>query len=267
MKEKLANLIKGVALSLLYILVFFSAQLILSVAAVVIIAMAGGEPETFENYTGWIYLFSSLMTLGICIISFYLRGKNLNNVIRTKNTSFLDAIFAFTMAIGFRLATTAYMLWAETVEPLRKSIEEAQTSLDTELMNGFDVILMLVAIWIIAPAIEEVVFRCIILEELRSGMPAFLAILIQGIAFGVIHGVLAQCIFTAVIGIVLGIVYYRTKNVVITVLVHLFFNCSAVLEIKDHSMIPQTATVGAVMIIISLIMFFVLHRKSKVCNL
>ncbi len=265
MKEKLANLIKGVALAILYILVFLTSQIILITVAMMVVAFMGGDIiSTTLNHTGIISLFSAILTLCVCIISFYLRKKNISKIIRTKNTTFLDVLFAFAMAIGMRLLTSAYILWAQGVDVLNDAIEGAQSGFDVEFMSGFDIIFLLVAVCIIAPAFEEVLFRCIVFEELRGGVGAFLAIILQGVAFGIVHMNLAQSIFTAVIGIILGIVYYKTKNVVITVLVHLFFNCSVMIEIKNPDVIPQTVLVGSLMTIISLIMFFVLHRRKRI---
>lgn len=98
-----------------------------------------------------------------------------------------------------------------------------------KIVNGNSLIITLVGIGIFAPIIEEVIFRGLILTELKkiTSIPA--AIIIQGVVFGLYHGNLQQAIYASVLGIVLGYVCIKTGSLFCSILVHIFFNTTSLL--------------------------------------
>lgn len=80
-----------------------------------------------------------------------------------------------------------------------------------------------VAIGIMAPLAEEVVFRGAILRKLLEMMGhhwRWGAIFISAVIFGLVHGNAAQFFNAFILGIVLGWMYYRTKSIVPGILLH-----------------------------------------------
>lgn len=84
------------------------------------------------------------------------------------------------------------------------------------------------AISVIAPIAEEVVFRGAILGYmLRKGMDFKKAILISALIFGIMHINPAQVPFAFVVGLMLGVIYYKTGNILLTSFVHILNNSFA----------------------------------------
>lgn len=87
-----------------------------------------------------------------------------------------------------------------------------------------------VAVGILAPLAEEVVFRGAILRTLLGIMSKknhWVAIMISAAIFGVVHANLAQFINALLMGLLLGWMYYRTKSLVPGILLHWVNNTMA----------------------------------------
>lgn len=80
-----------------------------------------------------------------------------------------------------------------------------------------------VAVGILAPLAEEIVFRGAVLRTLLDMMSKknhWVAIMISAAIFGAVHGNSAQLVNALVMGLILGWMYYRTKSLVPGILLH-----------------------------------------------
>ncbi|MEC5395277.1 CPBP family intramembrane glutamic endopeptidase [Bergeyella sp. RCAD1439] len=88
---------------------------------------------------------------------------------------------------------------------------------------------MVVLAVIVAPIFEEMVFRGIIQKGLiNKGMNPRRAIGIAALIFGLVHGNPWQLVGAVLLGYVLGLVYYKTKSLLMPILLHAFNNGVAV---------------------------------------
>lgn len=76
---------------------------------------------------------------------------------------------------------------------------------------------------ILAPILEELFFRKLIIDRLRR-YGDLIAILISGALFGIIHGNFSQFFYAAMLGVVFGYVYCYTGRLRYTVFLHMFIN-------------------------------------------
>ena len=90
---------------------------------------------------------------------------------------------------------------------------------------------MIVLAVIMAPIFEEIVFRGIIQKGLiNKGMNPATAIIISSVVFGLVHGNPWQFVGAVLLGCVLGLVYHKTKSLLLPILLHAFNNlCSSLL--------------------------------------
>ena len=90
---------------------------------------------------------------------------------------------------------------------------------------------MIVLAVIMAPIFEEIVFRGIIQKGLiNKGMNPATAIIISSVVFGLVHANPWQFVGAVLLGSVLGFVYYKTKSLLLPILLHAFNNlCSSIL--------------------------------------
>lgn len=78
---------------------------------------------------------------------------------------------------------------------------------------------------IVGPVTEELLFReAIAGEMLRRGVHPRVAVLLSSLAFGIVHLNVAQCLYALPLGIILGIIYCKCRNVILTTLLHILNN-------------------------------------------
>ncbi len=255
LSEKAAHIIKGVTLASLYIFSYILLQALFG-------AVLGACGADVINDTGVAALMAAVTAYLIFGITLWLRGIKRVEEYRVSRPVFFDILFAAALAVGFRLMTIAYMEWLENIEPLAKSIEEAQLDYDIDSMTYVAMAALSLSMFVIAPIFEEILFRGIAMTELKRVMPAPCAIVIQGILFGVSHMVLAQSIFACVFGVILGFIYHKTEKLSVTMTAHFVFNLSAVLELREGFSIAVTAAAGAVITAAAVAMFAAVYGKS-----
>ena len=90
--------------------------------------------------------------------------------------------------------------------------------------------LIVLAVIIIGPIFEELIFRKIIFDRIsRFGTKT--AIIVTAVAFGLFHGNLYQLFYATALGLVLGFIYAKTRNVLYPILMHMIINCLGTLPV------------------------------------
>jgi len=77
---------------------------------------------------------------------------------------------------------------------------------------------------IAAPIFEEIIFRGFLLPSLTRYLPVWGAIIVSGLIFAIAHLSLAEVLPLATLGILLGIVYTRSRSLLSSILVHSLWN-------------------------------------------
>ncbi len=108
-----------------------------------------------------------------------------------------------------------------------------------EMTTATPFLVNLLFIGVLAPIMEELFYRKLVIDRLRclGDLPA---ILLSGIAFGLIHGNFNQFFYATALGILFGAVYTLTGHIRYTVILHMAINVvSGVLttEINRHGLV------------------------------
>lgn len=83
----------------------------------------------------------------------------------------------------------------------------------------------LLTLVIVGPVTEEILFReAIEGGMLRKGVSPWTAITVSALAFSIAHLNLAQGLYAFPFGIIFGIIYYRSRSIVFTALLHILNN-------------------------------------------
>jgi len=83
---------------------------------------------------------------------------------------------------------------------------------------------LIIGICIMAPLVEELVFRGIIQGELRKAMPEWAAIIIQAVVFALFHMQAIQITYVVLPGLLLGLAYYWSRSLWVPIIMHMVFN-------------------------------------------
>ncbi|MBC2581658.1 CPBP family intramembrane glutamic endopeptidase, partial [Clostridium sp. DJ247] len=95
--------------------------------------------------------------------------------------------------------------------------------------NNANIILALVLAIFITPVFEEILFRGLILNELRNHFNLSISILTQAVIFGLFHLNRVQAIYTFIAGIVLALIYIWTDSIYSTIICHFIYNLTGIL--------------------------------------
>jgi uncharacterized protein len=82
---------------------------------------------------------------------------------------------------------------------------------------------------IVAPILEEVIFRKIIFGSLYKRTNFFIAALLSALIFGIIHGEPEHILIYASMGFVFAFLYVKTKKIIVPIIVHMTLNSISVI--------------------------------------
>ena len=155
-------------------------------------------------------IYPAAMALSILGLLIYrrLRGgtsKIAHFSIKGFDPSMLLSAFVLMLALQF------------VIEPLTELMPEAPTTIG----RGFFAVLVSV---IFAPIFEEIICRGIVLESFRAKYGIFAAWIWSSIFFGLIHAHLTAMFSAAILGLVLGYVYLRSRSIFSVIILHALNN-------------------------------------------
>ena len=136
-------------------------------------------------------------------------------------------LLALVMIIG-TLGVTS--LWFSLLEGLSETVPLIGELMDNylELAGAFTpnvgYFWLILGISVMAPVVEELLFRGIIQGELRKAMPDWLAIIIQAVVFALFHLEPIQSSYVLLPGLLLGLAYYWSRSIWVPVIMHISFN-------------------------------------------
>ena len=120
-----------------------------------------------------------------------------------------------------------FVLTFGTVIPSEWLLEQLDMEMPESVQHMFEQIMSTpvgyVAIGLLAPLAEEMVFRGAILRVLLQVFDRrwhWLPIVISAVLFGAVHGNMAQFLHAMLLGLLLGWLYYRTNSIVPGVVLH-----------------------------------------------
>lgn len=85
---------------------------------------------------------------------------------------------------------------------------------------------MLIAVILLAPIAEEILFRGLVMRYSQTFMNAWMAILFQGLLFGLYHGNIIQGIYAFILGSILGLIAYKFDSALPGIILHIALNAS-----------------------------------------
>ena len=101
----------------------------------------------------------------------------------------------------------------------------------TDSQNALPKFLLWSTLAIAAPFFEEYLFRGFLLPSLTKYLPAWGAIALSGFLFALAHLNLADIIPLTVLGMVMGFVYWRSRNLLASMLLHCLWNSGSFLAL------------------------------------
>lgn len=116
------------------------------------------------------------------------------------------------------------IVWIIALQVVIEPIVELLPDLDVEFGRGEWACLTAV---VAAPIFEEYLFRGLLIDALATRYRALTSVLASAIVFGVMHVSPANAVSAFAIGVILGVIYLRTRSLLSTIILHAINNAMA----------------------------------------
>lgn len=179
--------------------------------------------------------------------------------------------FLFTIIISFGVGGVS-TIWLDFFEYISKYFKILNNQVETfstlyDDMEQSPYIWTLLAIAIVGPIVEELMFRGLIYRSLEKAIEIpWIPIIVSGVMFGAWHGSFIQGVYTAILGIILAYYYKKTRSLFLVITVHIINNFLSTLPPAwDTDFSYSLILVISYLCIAPMIAIMVyLHRKSKI---
>lgn len=209
MKRKISALSKAILL----VIWFMIASTIVSIGVQI---LTGNLPDYQRVITNHRYAISLASQL-LCLIGLVVFTRNKQVITKIHAENHIKLILRYViMGLG------AWLMCVMLTQLLIPFFPEYEAI--NELFDNNEVILRAIVLVVMAPLLEEYLFRGKIQEYLKEGFGTGFAIVIQAILFGSLHQLNLQKIYSTFIGIVFGVVREKEGNFLSTFIMHMMVN-------------------------------------------
>ena len=188
---------------------------------------------------------------------------------RHKGTSMLERVklgpCPVSLCYNMLLFGASFMFFINLVLMLLQFIAPAHWFTDFEEGSVFGIgnkAIEAIAVCIIAPICEEILFRGLIAKKLRDIMPSWLAVIFSSLIFGLMHNGIIGFIYATICGVVMCIIFFRTNSLLASMLFHLAFNLMSLL-VAGINIPLYVFILSAVITVGELIFIFINYRGSN----
>lgn len=213
-----------------------------------IIAMLSVDTMIFSMVSG-------LLTIAIVLAFYLIRRKKLSEALMLRPVPAPTLLTAASLApVLYFLVTTALTLLPEA---WLESYSEASEGINTESLVG------VIAVAVVAPIVEEFIFRGLVMNRLSRVMPGWLAVVLSAAVFGACHGHPVWFAYAFVLGAVFGFIDLRAGSIWPSILGHVAFNAIG----QVFTFIPETEEGTEVVIAMGVLLVVgiiipILNRKA-----
>ena len=203
------------------VLLYLALQTVCSVIAVLVTSFSGNV----LNVASWGLSLSLLISAAVTsTLLLTIRQWGLRNAYSSVGCSTPMAVVGVAACL---CCLFAFNLFCEFI-PLPDLMADTFTGMASTWIG-------VLALGVAGPVCEELVCRGGIMEPLlRKGVNGWIAVVVSALVFGLLHGNPAQIPFACLVGIVFGIIYWRTRSLFITTLCHIVNNLVSVWLMRQY---------------------------------
>lgn len=189
-------------------------------------AQSGAMPD-LQSLETQMLSYSTYISLAVNLLSILAIGlycmlrrqgpRQLLGLAPARPRSFLSALV---LAAGFCWLVTM----ALELLPISEQAMGEYTHLVEATTQSGPPLLSFLATVLLAPIVEEAVFRGLVYPALRKANGVFFSLLIESLLFGALHGNIIWVVYAACLGAVMTLVYEWSGSLYISLLFHMAFN-------------------------------------------
>lgn len=171
-----------------------------------------------EKYTVHITIVFQLMTV-LCVW-LICKGRKCKLRVEANITKFSknSAIWIAVLGVALAAFVSTFMTLFVPEDIMAAYNEVASVSL------GGPIVIQLISTVLLAPIMEEIVYRGMVLPRFQKAMPTPVAVLLCCVLFGLAHGQIVWITYATLVGIVLSAIALREKSTLASIWLHMVFN-------------------------------------------
>ena len=162
-------------------------------------------------------------------------GDKVLPLIRRSKINWAQVVLVVVLSLGLLGMVNLYMTFisslaqkskevATVMEDYSQSTDRYAAVADIKVIPNFDHVLNLIAVSVIVPFAEELVFRAIVFGELRKKLHPVTAVILSSAIFGVMHGNGLHIVYAFVCGLMICLTYWFCDSIWASYIVHALFN-------------------------------------------
>lgn len=177
--------------------------------------------------TPWVLILSIAITLPTYFLIYQHRRQELRTFVSVRGVGAVSVPVLIILALSVNFIIEFILAMLSQIGAFSKAFESY--SQVTDLLFADNFWMTLLAVGIIGPIFEEILFRGLVFGELRKISKVRIALVVQALLFGAYHMNIIQGSYAFLIGILLGYVYYRSNSIIVPMILHITINSSSVL--------------------------------------
>ena len=198
-------------------------------------------------------LLSGVIVLLVFWLVFLIRKKKFSEEVCIRSIPVKGILPVVLLAACFNVITSVIISFIPWPESWMESYMANSSVIDNSIVAWITAVVM-------APVLEEIVFRGLMYTRLKKGLPAILAAVFTSLVFGIVHGTVIWAIYTFIFSLVLIWVFERFQSLAACILLHMAYNLSGM----AMSLIPEDASVMVLILFVVSIAVAVLMYKQIV---
>lgn len=211
-----------------------------------------------------VYAILALLVFGIWYYHVFVKPFRNRPRKQPGGYSFHTIVSVICLGIGLQYVTTLLTDCIGMLHPELISRYNAEMS-----AQGYEQISVMLLVYsvLLAPIVEELVFRGLVFRFARHAMPFWPANILQAALFGFVHLNLVQGIYAFAMGLFLGWICHRGRGIKYSIPVHIVFNIigclfSDLIEVTLTLSFPLFAGIGILLTIFALWLFYTDFQTS-----
>ena len=198
-------------------------------SVIISIAVAAGYSMYADNYNshmGVVTMIEGVVGIGIMTVALLIKRYMIWPRPRWAVGKPYDWGFAVLGAMAMLGVSIAYMNLVDMIklDAVQKSLKQYTEMIEVTTVSKTDLYLQFFALVILIPILEEMIFRGVILSGMMELNRPYLAVFGSAVFFGAMHIQPIQVGYAILSGAILGLIYYYTQNLCMTILAHMVFN-------------------------------------------
>ena len=173
-----------------------------------------------KDWFMWVYSVAPMYIIGVPVFLIF-ASKAPRHKLESKKLSGKN--FFIFVAISF-----AVMYFGNLISSYLMAIIQSYTGVETtnpvsEMLSGSSIWLNAIVVAVLAPIVEEVLFRKVIIDRTHVWGEKT-AVVFSALLFGIFHGNFYQFFYAFGIGLLFGYIYVRTGRIRYTIILHMMIN-------------------------------------------